>query len=235
MLVGMKCLACIEDLIASMGDMIEAGQARSDGAIPCGCGGGFPLEAVRPGISQLAFNTWNRARLRSHERALMGHLRKQTLQQADVQRQARDPLSVEAQQHAQHIRNEILTDCCPRCRMPFIFVGGTLALMCISCRCGFCSFCFEDCGNDAHLHTYRCMCCFCYCCCSVHHRTLLCIQSLFIPAGEQTLSCTHPGVSSTRYIPSLFPAASLAMERARQRASPTYSGRARRAFSRRVL
>ncbi len=43
---------------------------------------------------------------------------------------------------------------CPRCKTPFVEFEGCLALVCGSCRCGFCALCLRDCGHDAHEHFY---------------------------------------------------------------------------------
>jgi hypothetical protein len=55
-------------------------------------------------------------------------------------------------------RNEIfslLSVNCPRCKRVFIDFEGCFALTC-GCGCGFCAYCFKDCGNDAHRHVAAC-------------------------------------------------------------------------------
>lgn len=56
------------------------------------------------------------------------------------------------------IVNEILTLSCPRCKMAFVDFDGCFALTCNNqaCRCGFCAWCLEDCGADAHKHVVNC-------------------------------------------------------------------------------
>jgi hypothetical protein len=51
-----------------------------------------------------------------------------------------------------------LTTKCPRCKQAFIDLEGCFALTCgnIQCRCGFCAWCFQDCGSDAHRHVPNC-------------------------------------------------------------------------------
>jgi hypothetical protein len=60
----------------------------------------------------------------------------------------------------QRIISEILTPKCPRCRSAFIDFSGCFALTCRNnqCRCGFCAWCFEDCGgyDEAHSHVPNC-------------------------------------------------------------------------------
>ena len=54
------------------------------------------------------------------------------------------------------IVEEILTLKCPRCKRAFIDFDGCFALTCGACRCGFCAYCLQDCGNDAHRHVANC-------------------------------------------------------------------------------
>jgi hypothetical protein len=56
------------------------------------------------------------------------------------------------------IIEEILTPRCPRCKTAFIDFDGCFALTCSNntCGCGFCAYCFSDCGHDAHGHVAAC-------------------------------------------------------------------------------
>ena len=54
------------------------------------------------------------------------------------------------------IIEECLTDRCPRCRKAFVDFDGCFAVKCANCPCGFCGWCFSDCGNDAHEHARNC-------------------------------------------------------------------------------
>jgi hypothetical protein len=57
-----------------------------------------------------------------------------------------------------HVVEDILTLKCPRrdCRQAFVDFNGCYALTCSRCRAGFCAYCLEDCGRDAHAHVARC-------------------------------------------------------------------------------
>ncbi len=60
--------------------------------------------------------------------------------------------------HRDHIC-ELLEPSCPRCKRRFIDFEGCFALTCSGnggCGCGFCAYCLEDCGNDAHNHVAAC-------------------------------------------------------------------------------
>lgn len=59
--------------------------------------------------------------------------------------------------HRLHIAENILTLKCPRaqCRKAFVDYSNCMALTC-SCGCGFCAWCLQDCGGDAHAHVLQC-------------------------------------------------------------------------------
>eukprot|EP00521_Asterionellopsis_glacialis_P008356 CAMPEP_0195289212 /NCGR_PEP_ID=MMETSP0707-20130614/5584_1 /TAXON_ID=33640 /ORGANISM="Asterionellopsis glacialis, Strain CCMP134" /LENGTH=872 /DNA_ID=CAMNT_0040349191 /DNA_START=201 /DNA_END=2819 /DNA_ORIENTATION=+ len=54
------------------------------------------------------------------------------------------------------IVDDILTLRCPRCRQAFLDFDGCFALRCNMCPCGFCGWCLQDCGSDAHSHVLDC-------------------------------------------------------------------------------
>ena len=58
--------------------------------------------------------------------------------------------------HRLHIAENILTLCCPRCKVPFIDFEGCFAVSCHACTCQFCAWCLKDCGSDAHQHVKAC-------------------------------------------------------------------------------
>lgn len=58
--------------------------------------------------------------------------------------------------HYDRITNKILSLACPRCTAVFLDFTGCCALRCASCGCGFCAWCLEDCGTDAHKHVAHC-------------------------------------------------------------------------------
>jgi hypothetical protein len=60
------------------------------------------------------------------------------------------------QQHVKLIRDTVLNDVCPRCKVAFLYESGCLALSCPKCKCGFCAFCMTDQGDDAHTHCAGC-------------------------------------------------------------------------------
>eukprot|EP00475_Leptophrys_vorax_P012647 TRINITY_DN19042_c0_g1_i1.p1 TRINITY_DN19042_c0_g1~~TRINITY_DN19042_c0_g1_i1.p1 ORF type:complete len:472 (-),score=103.01 TRINITY_DN19042_c0_g1_i1:31-1338(-) len=64
------------------------------------------------------------------------------------------------QREAEYIRRDIVENIlnlrCPRCTQVFLDFNGCFALTCGRCRCGFCAWCLQDCGNDAHAHVRTC-------------------------------------------------------------------------------
>jgi hypothetical protein len=58
--------------------------------------------------------------------------------------------------HRLYIAENILTLCCPRCKVPFIDFEGCFAVSCHACNCQFCAWCLKDCGVDAHSHVKIC-------------------------------------------------------------------------------
>uniref|UniRef100_A0A0G4G9U7 Protein kinase domain-containing protein n=1 Tax=Chromera velia CCMP2878 TaxID=1169474 RepID=A0A0G4G9U7_9ALVE len=61
-----------------------------------------------------------------------------------------------AQRRVREIVEEVLTLKCPRCRSAFLDFRGCVALTCARCSCGFCGYCLQDCGADAHAHVPQC-------------------------------------------------------------------------------
>jgi len=61
---------------------------------------------------------------------------------------------LELDKHRLKIIDDIFTLKCPRCKLAFLDYSGCSAVSCAGCKCGFCSFCLEDCGTDAHQHFY---------------------------------------------------------------------------------
>ncbi len=51
-----------------------------------------------------------------------------------------------------HIVDTLLTLECPQCSAAFLDFNGCFALTCHRCKCGFCGWCLQACGADAHAH-----------------------------------------------------------------------------------
>mmetsp|Transcript_69329 Transcript_69329/g.195699 ORF Transcript_69329/g.195699 Transcript_69329/m.195699 type:complete len:349 (+) Transcript_69329:113-1159(+) len=62
---------------------------------------------------------------------------------------------LEIDKHRLRIIDDIFTLKCPKCKLAFLDYDNCSAISCAGCKCGFCSFCLEDCGADAHQHFYK--------------------------------------------------------------------------------
>ena len=64
------------------------------------------------------------------------------------------------QREVEHLRreivNKVLNLSCPRCGLVFVDFSDCFALTCSRCNCGFCAWCLQDCGDDAHAHVANC-------------------------------------------------------------------------------
>jgi len=89
-------------------------------------------------------------RLRAEYEARMELLRQELARGQDAHAQ-------KVSRHRLHIAENILTLKCPRaqCGRAFLDYAGCMALTC-SCGCGFCAWCLQDCGGDAHAHVLTC-------------------------------------------------------------------------------
>jgi hypothetical protein len=71
-------------------------------------------------------------------------------------------LMSERDQELYHLKREICEEIlnvrCPRCKIVFVDFDGCFALTCgnNTCRAGFCAWCQQDCGSDAHGHVPHC-------------------------------------------------------------------------------
>ncbi|CAE8651924.1 unnamed protein product, partial [Polarella glacialis] len=62
---------------------------------------------------------------------------------------------MELDKHRLFIMDDIFTLKCPRCKLAFLDYDACSAITCAGCKCGFCSYCLEDCGKDAHKHFFN--------------------------------------------------------------------------------
>eukprot|EP00808_Paulinella_micropora_P031144 g19541.t1 len=95
------------------------------------------------------------------EQKLSQDLEARYKQQLKEEMERYERLSAEQRQMQQarvYIQEDLLTLKCPRpnCRRAFLDFNGCFALTCGACGCGFCAWCLQDCGQDAHAHVVRC-------------------------------------------------------------------------------
>eukprot|EP00961_Rhodomonas_salina_P093268 1255120-Rhodomonas_salina.1 len=109
------------------------------------------------------FELLNKKRLDLREVAATSQMQREYDERLRVrmeQFQAQQTLQAKAEEARQHILQDIMTLKCPRqgCGQAFVDFEGCFALRCSrpSCKCGFCAWCLEDCGQDAHAHIRTC-------------------------------------------------------------------------------
>jgi hypothetical protein len=100
----------------------------------------IPLERCKDHVPGHVFALWSKRTILARERQLELAYRAQI---DSLQSMVQDAL----EHHVKLIRNMVLTDVCPRCKVAFAYEGGCLAINCPNCHCGFCSFCMTDQGS----------------------------------------------------------------------------------------
>lgn len=108
-----------------------------------------------------AFEAVLHARAQVQEAQLVEELEQDFAKRLEVERRRIEQLAVEelrVRETVRHIQERILTLKCPRagCEAAFVDFNGCFALTCHRCHCGFCAYCLQDCGRDAHPHVPQC-------------------------------------------------------------------------------
>jgi len=120
---------------------------------------GFSDSEVALRVPDEAFALLMEARTQVSERRICAeqeHLYRQRLAAMHEELQRAAAADHEVYQHRIHIAENVLTLKCPRCQRAFVDFDGCFALKCSGCRCGFCAWCLQDCGQDAHAHVLAC-------------------------------------------------------------------------------
>lgn len=82
--------------------------------------------------------------------------RGQTCEQREEDARRLEEIENLTTQHRNRITDAILTLRCPRCKQAFIDFENCFAITCSKCKCEFCGYCLQDCGDDAHAHVVKC-------------------------------------------------------------------------------
>ena len=146
-------LDCFESMVDSqLRDPVKA----HTGEIACEfCKGGKEMDflmhhaTVRSFLDDAKHDAFDRHRLAAREAAAQEEGAQRAKQQFENEGVAGRVVRV--------LREEVLTLRCPRCKVAFVDFEGCCALMCGGCSCGFCAYCLEDCGQDAHAHVAKCV------------------------------------------------------------------------------
>ena len=121
----------------------------------------FSDGTVAGAVAESTFDKYVSARGRLLEQKLAKEMEKDKQSQvhAELQRlRALDEEQRQVEQARLHIQEQILNLACPRCSAVFVDFDDCFALSCNRClpQCGFCAWCLQDCGADAHRHVARC-------------------------------------------------------------------------------
>ena len=154
----------------------EASKPEFDGEIYCPCrpaaAGGctsaaYPGAVIARHATPAAFDALTHFRVALREREISEQMQREFDARLEAEKakmlkllEARAGAAKEArlQDAKKHIVDKILTLACPRCEQAFVDFNGCFALTCSrqGCGCGFCAYCLQDCGNDAHAHVAQC-------------------------------------------------------------------------------
>ena len=115
----------------------------------------FPAVLVAQHVDQKTFTTFmlSWSRLREDDVAKDTEERVRTEGAAG---RTRDWHATLVHNASQHLREMVLTLCCPRCHAAFLDFDDCFAVSCAACPCQFCAWCLADCGSNAHPHVLEC-------------------------------------------------------------------------------
>ena len=116
----------------------------------------YALPAVQCRVQRMSPSSFSEPEKQHYVFGVLVREERQRLEQEQVRLAAMDKQQREVHQARLHIVDELLTLRCPRCQAAFVDFSGCFALKCSHCPCGFCAWCLEDCGDDAHRHVASC-------------------------------------------------------------------------------
>ena len=116
-------------------------------------------DVIAKTVSTDIYTEYNAAVMKVREQAIIATLKEDfdlQLKRAEEQWAHMSEKERKRRAHRNHIVERILNLACPRCGQAFVDFNGCFALKCSRCNAGFCAYCLEDCGNDAHAHVAAC-------------------------------------------------------------------------------
>ena len=119
----------------------------------------FADKDIASNVSDEAFEAYLRAREKLKEETMAEEMRTEMERRVELEREraaAGAGAAEKLRAAKEHIIENILTLCCPRCKQAFVDFDGCFALSCSRCGAGFCAYCLADCGRDAHQHVGTC-------------------------------------------------------------------------------
>lgn len=157
------CSACLPNFLTAFKTADYAEQKKGKGRalcpmkdsdVPFGDGG---LAAFVP---QDVFDEYLQIRIKVAEQGIQEQMEKESRDKIEelkgkLAKATGDAEQMEIDKHRLKIIDDIFTLKCPRCKQAFLDYDSCSAITCAGCACGFCSYCLEDCGKDAHQHFYK--------------------------------------------------------------------------------
>ena len=119
----------------------------------------FADKDIASNVSDEAFEAYLRAREKLKEETMAEEMRTEMERRVELEREraaAGAGAAEKLRAAKEHIIENIITLCCPRCKQAFVDFDGCFALSCSRCGAGFCAYCLADCGRDAHQHVGTC-------------------------------------------------------------------------------
>ncbi|KAL6070832.1 IBR domain-containing protein [Balamuthia mandrillaris] len=149
------CGQCLNGFVVSLLDAPPATLAQRGRHVPClvtGCAAQpFPMEQLMAHLDDDGRKALMEVRSKAEE-----YMSQQAFQQRLQEERTQWEKESTTQRHRRCIIEEILTLQCPRCHQAFVDFDGCFALKCSRCNAGFCGWCLQDCGSDAHAHVRVC-------------------------------------------------------------------------------
>lgn len=156
------CAACLANFLVAFQTADYADQKKGKGRALCPMKDSdvaFGDAALAAFVPQEVFDEYLHIRIKVAEKVIQEQFEKENAAKIEELKEKLAKASGEGEQleldkHRLHIIDNIFTLKCPRCSLAFFDYDGCCALTCGGCKCGFCSYCLEDCGADAHKHFY---------------------------------------------------------------------------------
>ncbi|CAE7260753.1 unnamed protein product, partial [Symbiodinium pilosum] len=157
------CAACLANFLDAFKTADYADQKKAKGRALCPMKdsdtpfGDGVLAAIVP---QEIFDNYLQIRIKVAEQSIQEQFEKENTAKIEELKEKLAKATgsgeqLELDKHRLKIIDDIFTLKCPRCGMAFLDYDNCSAITCSACKCGFCSFCLEDCGKDAHQHFYK--------------------------------------------------------------------------------
>lgn len=157
------CSTCMANFLVSFKTAEYAEQKKGKGRALCPMKDSetpFGDAALVACVPQDVFDDYLQIRIKVAEKAIQEQFEKEHSSKIEELKEKLAKASgseeqMELDKHRLRIIDDIFTLKCPRCKLAFLDYENCSAITCAGCKCGFCSYCLEDCGKDAHQHFYK--------------------------------------------------------------------------------